>query len=139
MTTDNLTDIGAAPQPPAWCEPGAQPSWDSVSDDSDMIAFASWCRDFGDDFVEMVTAALNVSDEIRRAEVDSGRESVFRNRVRWAIADNFRAGLLDRPHRDRYMFNREGESLLREHPGPIDRSFQRRRFPKYRDWESGSG
>lgn len=91
------------------------------------------------DFVEMVAAALNVSDEIRRAEVDSGRESVFRNRVRWAIADNFRAGLLDRPHRDRYMFNREGESLLREHPGPIDRSFLRRRFPKYRDWESGSG
>ena len=51
MTTDNLTDIGAAPTPPAWCEPGAQPSWDSVTNDSDRIGFASWCRDFDDVWV----------------------------------------------------------------------------------------
>ncbi|OBK82140.1 hypothetical protein A5649_09805 [Mycolicibacter heraklionensis] len=34
MTTapnhDTLTDVGAAPQPPAWCEPGAEPDWSLI-------------------------------------------------------------------------------------------------------------
>jgi len=46
MTTDNATDVGAAPQPPAWALPGAQPSWDSLAADGATIA--SWTRDFGD-------------------------------------------------------------------------------------------
>ncbi len=45
MTTDNLTDIGPAPTPPAWCEPGTQPTWDSVTDEGGLIA--SWTRDIG--------------------------------------------------------------------------------------------
>ena len=46
-TTDNLTDIGAAPTPPAWCEPGAQATWDQLTEQHGGHPIASWYRDFG--------------------------------------------------------------------------------------------
>ncbi|CPR11962.1 hypothetical protein BN971_03255 [Mycobacterium bohemicum DSM 44277] len=32
-TTVNLTDVGPAPTPPAWCEPGTLPTWDQLTED----------------------------------------------------------------------------------------------------------
>jgi hypothetical protein len=41
--TDNLTDVGAAPAPPSWCEPGARPDWQERG--GHMVAV--WLRVFG--------------------------------------------------------------------------------------------
>jgi hypothetical protein len=37
-TTDHLTDIGPAPSPPAWCESGTEPTWDTLTLDGGTIA-----------------------------------------------------------------------------------------------------
>ena len=45
MTTDpNVFDVG--PTPPAWTLPGAQPNWDSLTEDGASVL--GWTRDFGD-------------------------------------------------------------------------------------------
>jgi hypothetical protein len=47
MTTisneDQLTDLGPAPTPPAWCLPGTEPNTDSTGEGH----LWSWVRDFG--------------------------------------------------------------------------------------------
>lgn len=40
-----LTDLGPAPAPPAWCAPGATPSADSVDPEGTLLW--SWVRDIG--------------------------------------------------------------------------------------------
>ena len=45
MTTDNIIfDVG--PTPPAWTLPGAQPNWDSLTEDGASVL--GWTRDIGD-------------------------------------------------------------------------------------------
>ena len=65
MTTDNLADIGPAPTPPAWCEPGTQPTWDSVTDEGGLIA--SWCRDIGNVWMAAPTTASRNGRVLRSA------------------------------------------------------------------------
>jgi hypothetical protein len=43
--TDNLSDVGPATPPPAWCEPGAAGEWQQLVE-GDMVC--TWGRDLGD-------------------------------------------------------------------------------------------
>ena len=45
MNTTNFTDIGPAAPAPAWCEPGTQPTFDSLT--ADGAPLAGWTRDVG--------------------------------------------------------------------------------------------
>ena len=45
MTAGDIPDIG--PTPPPWCEPDAQPAWDSLTHKGTTIL--SWTRDIGPD------------------------------------------------------------------------------------------
>ncbi|HYB39196.1 MAG TPA: hypothetical protein VEF72_28055 [Mycobacterium sp.] len=45
MTAGDIPDIG--PTPPPWCEPDAQPAWDSLTHEGTTIL--SWTRDIGPD------------------------------------------------------------------------------------------
>jgi len=43
MTIDNIGGLG--PTPPAWCEPGTKPDWNSLTPDGAGIL--DWTRDIG--------------------------------------------------------------------------------------------
>jgi hypothetical protein len=43
LTPDNVFDVG--PTPPPWTLPGAQPDWDSLTDDGATVL--AWTRDIG--------------------------------------------------------------------------------------------
>jgi hypothetical protein len=66
-------DVG--PTPPPWTLPGAQPSWDSLSDDGTTIL--SWTRDISD---QVWIAADTTIMEGRRL---LGRPRLVRSEVRW--------------------------------------------------------
>lgn len=40
------TDIGPATPPPAWCEPGTEPSWDNLTDEFGGGMVCQWSRYF---------------------------------------------------------------------------------------------
>ena len=48
-TPDQLTDVGPATPPPAWCLPDAAPRWEQLTDGGGNIGM--WSRDFGDVWV----------------------------------------------------------------------------------------
>lgn len=45
MATDNHNRLADGPAAPPWCVPGAQPSWDSLTDDGTGVL--TWIRDVG--------------------------------------------------------------------------------------------
>jgi len=49
MTTDNTFDVGSAPAPPAWCEPGAQPSFEQLTEEYGGGTVGFWARYFPPD------------------------------------------------------------------------------------------
>ena len=48
-----LTDVGPATPPPAWCLPDAAPRWEQLTEEDEYgcSTICTWCRDFGDVWV----------------------------------------------------------------------------------------
>ena len=65
----------------------------------------------------------------------SGRQSVFVNRVSWALLHLARAGLSERVRRGVWRLAEEGESLLADAPPRIDMNYLRN-YPAYVAWRT---
>ena len=66
----------------------------------------------------------------------SGRQSVFVNRVSWALMYLGRAGLSERVRRGVWRLTEEGENLLADAPPRIDMNYLRN-YPAYVTWRTG--
>ena len=84
-----------------------------------------------------VAKSENLSDEDLREMVPSGRQTVFTNRVSWAVIYMERAGLVERVRRAVYQLTDEGARLLRKDLGRIDNNMLRQ-YPAYNAWKSVS-
>ena len=82
-----------------------------------------------------VTESLTAED--LREILPSGRQSVFTNRVSWAIIYMTRAGLVERVRRGVYRLIDDGEKLLRHKPVRIDMSVLSE-YAAFREWRSES-
>jgi restriction system protein len=69
---------------------------------------------------DLVAAAQGVTDEDRELLLPSGKQSVFSNRVGWAITYMVKAGLVRRPRRAVVTITARGKQLLEDHAGRID-------------------
>ena len=66
---------------------------------------------------ERTAAAEGLSSENLREMLSGGRQTVFVNRVSWAVTYMERAGFLERVRRGVYRLTQYGESLLSREPG----------------------
>lgn len=66
----------------------------------------------------------------------SARQSVFVNRVSWALTYLGNAALAERIRRGRWRLTAEGEKLLANSPGRIDLNYLQR-YPAYVKWRTG--
>jgi len=82
---------------------------------------------------ERIAVAEGFSAEDVREMLPSGRQSVFVNRVSWAVIYMARADLLVRVRRGVYRLTQEGEGLLSRKPSRIDTDLLGR-YPDYAEW-----
>ena len=80
-----------------------------------------------------IAASAELSAEDIREMLPSGRQSVFANRVSWAVMHMVRAGLLERVRHGVYRLTQEGERLLSDAPSRIDIGLLGR-YPSYAEW-----
>lgn len=74
-----------------------------------------------------------------RAEVlPSGSQTRWENRVRWALYDLYRAGLLSKPRRGTYVITDAGRKVAQQKPKLIDRAFLMQ-FPEFLQWVQAGG
>ena len=82
---------------------------------------------------DQVAAAAGLSADDVREMLPSSRQTVFVNRVSWAVIYMERAGLLKRVHRGVYRLTQEGELLLSRKPSRIDMNLLEE-YPNYVKW-----
>ena len=81
-----------------------------------------------------VSERLTVAD--MKEMLPTARQSVFVNRVSWAISYLGNAGLAERIRRGRWRLTVEGEKLLADPPVRIDLNYLQR-YPAYVSWRTG--
>lgn len=82
---------------------------------------------------KLVATSEKLSPEELREMVPSGRQTVFTNRVSWAVIYMERAGLIERVRRAVYRITEEGKRLLSQNPERVDMKVLRE-YPKYVAW-----
>ena len=82
---------------------------------------------------ERIAAAEGLSAEDVREMLPNGRQTVFVNRVSWAVIYMERAGLLERVRRGLYRLTQEGEGLLSRKPSRIDINLLGE-YPDFAEW-----
>jgi len=82
---------------------------------------------------EQVAAAAGLSADDVREMLPSGRQTIFVNRVSWAVIYMARAGLLKRVRRGLYQLTPEGERLLSRKPSRIDLNLLEE-YPDFAEW-----
>ena len=82
---------------------------------------------------ERVATTERLSPEDVKEMLPSGKQSVFVNRVSWAIFHMKHAGLLERVRHSVYRLTQEGEQLLSQKPTKIDIKLLST-FSPYADW-----
>ena len=85
---------------------------------------------------ERIAAVERLSIDDLREMLPSGRQSVFVNRVSWALMYLGRAGLTERVRRGVWRLTADGESLLADPPPHIDMNYLRK-YPAYVAWRTG--
>ena len=85
-----------------------------------------------------IAAAEGLTPEDVREMLPSGRQSVFVNRVSWAITYLVLAGLTERVQRGVSRVTADGEMLLADPPSRIDMNYLRK-YPAYVAWRAGKG
>jgi restriction system protein len=78
---------------------------------------------------------MRVSDEDRAVMLPSGRQSLFANRVAWAVTHMAQAGLLDRPTRGVTQITDRGIEVLTQYPDRVDMKVLSR-FPEYAEFRT---
>lgn len=61
-----------------------------------------------------------MTDDERKQMLPSGGQSVFSNRVAWAVTHMAQAALLTRPARGTTLITERGQQVLRDHQDRID-------------------
>ena len=79
---------------------------------------------------EHVAASLGLSEQDIRELLPRGTQTVFVNRVSWAVIYMERAGLLERVRRGVYQLSNDGKELLATNPVCIDKSMLGE-YPKF--------
>ncbi|MCY3981380.1 MAG: winged helix-turn-helix domain-containing protein, partial [Alphaproteobacteria bacterium] len=82
---------------------------------------------------ERIAAAEGLSADDVQEMLPSGRQTVFVNRVSWAVIYMERAGLLRRVRRGLYQLTPEGERLLSRKPSRIDLNLLEE-YPDFAEW-----
>ncbi len=100
-----------------------------------LKAFATGAESPLSEVRERIAVAEGLSAEDVREMLPSGRQTVFVNRVSWAVSYMERAGLLERVRRGVYRLTQEGERLLSRSPSRIDVNL----LGEYRITQSGRG
>ena len=90
------------------------------------------------DIREGVAQAEGLTQEDMREMLGSARQTVFANRVSWAITYMVRAGLLDSVRRGVYRLAPEGRRLLLARPKRIDLEALKQ-YPSFVAWYRGRG
>ena len=88
------------------------------------------------DVRQHVAVAERLTTEDLREMLPSGRQSLFMNRVSWAVMYLGRAGLTARVRRGVWRVTEDGTRLLDNPPSRIDMSYLRR-YPAYVAWRTG--
>jgi restriction system protein len=78
---------------------------------------------------------MHVSDEDRAVMLPSGRQSLFANRLAWAVTHMAQAGLLDRPSRGVTQITDRGDEVLTRYPDRVDMRVLRQ-FPEYEEFRA---
>ncbi|WP_309382824.1 restriction endonuclease [Cerasicoccus frondis] len=85
---------------------------------------------------------FKLNEEERKELLPSGKQRRLLNRINWSLYDLFRAGLLDRPKKGKYLLSKRGQEILNNPPSKIDREYLNQ-FAEFRKWQaqtsSGSG
>jgi restriction system protein len=82
------------------------------------------------DTVEALAKHFKLTDEERKALLQSGVQEVFRNRVAWAKSHLKMAGLLANPRRGIYQITPRGQEVLAKPPAALNLRFLHQ-FPEY--------
>ena len=100
------------------------PTLQALADGSDVSVTALRAR---------VATAEGLTEDDTREMLPSGRQTMFSNRVAWALSHMLRAGLVERATRAVYRLTPDGKSLLSQGPARVDiRSL--REIPRYAEW-----
>ena len=83
---------------------------------------------------ERIAATEGLNPENLRELLPGGRQTVFVNRLSWAVIHLERAGLLERVDRGVYRLKQDGETLLSRSPSRINLKLLRK-YPDYKNWK----
>jgi restriction endonuclease Mrr len=87
------------------------------------------------DLRDRLATQLRISDEDRAVMLPSGRQSLFANRVAWAVTHMAQAGLLDRPARGVTQITDRGIEVLNQYPDRVNMKVLSR-FPEYAEFRA---
>ena len=87
------------------------------------------------DLRDRLAAQMHVSAEDRALMLPSGRQSLFANRLAWAVTHMAQAGLLDRPSRGVTQITDRGSEVLARYPDRVDMRVLRQ-FPEYEEFRA---
>jgi restriction system protein len=79
---------------------------------------------------ETLAIHFKLTEAEQNEMLPSGTQRRWHNRANWACYDLFRAGLLDRPKKGRYVITELGKKVAAEKPGFIDREYLMK-FPSF--------
>ena len=85
---------------------------------------------------ERIAADEGLAPDDLQEMLPSGRQSVFANRVSWAVKYLERAGLTERVRRGVWRLTTEGRELLKGTPSRIDVNFLGK-YPAFVEWRTG--
>jgi len=80
--------------------------------------------------VDRLAAVLGLSQKEREKVLPSGTQSVFDNRVGWALTYLVKAGLMERPRRGFFRLTQRGKEVLQHAPPKLDVKYLQR-FPEF--------
>ena len=86
------------------------------------------------DLRKRIQTSEDLDESDCRKMLPSGRQTVFANRIHWALTHLAKAGLIERPIRGSIKLTNSGKSCIAEGSFRIDQ-ITLRSFPKYREWE----
>lgn len=84
---------------------------------------------------DVVATSVGVSPDDRQLLLPSGRQTMFNNRVGWAVTYMAKAGLIRRPRRGVAVITERGKQFLTDHTGPVNgRVLQQ--FPEFIEFKT---
>ncbi len=89
------------------------------------------------DVVERLANKLGLKPEERAELLQSGRQTVFANRVHWAKTYLNKAALIEMTRRGHFKIAPRGEQVLASHPSRIDNTFLAQ-FPEFKEFTERS-